>query len=164
EAFRENAEPHPGVGRRRPAEATRAWSGGQGAPEAEDGEDDRRREHLVRVALAGIPEEEAGRGEDHGRDRAGPCSEEVRSETSRQEEPAERCQGGGKPRRRLVHLPAPESAEAGGHPEVERRLVRVGLAEEVGDQEGPPRSISRAARAYLASSGWRRISTPRAGR
>ena len=90
------------------------------------------------MPLPRVPEEEALLGgEDHGPHQARPRPEERLAEGQRDDEGREPAQDRGEPGRHLVEQLLQLGHGRGG-PEVERRLVRVEVAEQVGHQPRPP--------------------------
>jgi hypothetical protein len=86
------------------------------------------------MALARVPEEEVARRQDAAGQDARPPAEEIDPELRHEQDAGRRRGRRRQARRRLGDPPAVEPAEGRGSPEVERRLVRVELAEEVSDQ------------------------------
>ena len=114
-----------------PAGAGRSRRDHEAPPEAEAREGDGGDQELVGVPLPRIPEEEPARGEHRRADQARAAPEERFAQEQRQREAEEAAQHRGQPGRDLVEPAAAELGHARRRPEVERRLVRIDLAEEM---------------------------------
>ena len=89
------------------------------------------------MSLARVPEIEAARPQHRRADETCAEAEERLAEEERQGDPEEAGQRRGQPGRHLVQPPAAELGHARRRPEVERRLVRIEVPEEMRHQPRP---------------------------